>query len=165
MISLVIPGEPVPWCRPQFTRYGKTYTEPKSAAYKERIQIVARYEYKNAVVFEDPLRLDIVFYLPIPQSWSKIKQALAQEGVLRPAGRPDADNLGKAVLDGLNKIVYKDDAQVVELQIKKYYDENPRTEVFFTPMGYAPAPVEDIKPIQLRLKKEYIAQKAKKAHL
>jgi Holliday junction resolvase RusA-like endonuclease len=38
----------------------------------------------------------------------------------------DADNLSKGVLDGLNKIVFKDDNQVCELLIIKHLDpDNP----------------------------------------
>ena len=42
----------------------------------------------------------------------------------------DADNLYKSLADGLNKIAYKDDSQIVHNECLKLYDkENPRTEV------------------------------------
>nr|DAQ86101.1 MAG TPA: Endodeoxyribonuclease RusA [Caudoviricetes sp.] len=42
---------------------------------------------------------------------------------------PDADNIAKAVLDGLNGVVYADDKQIVELKVIKAYAEVPRVEV------------------------------------
>lgn len=44
--------------------------------------------------------------------------------------RPDVDNIVKAILDGLNGIVYADDTQVAELVAsKKYDDSEERVEV------------------------------------
>lgn len=44
--------------------------------------------------------------------------------------RVDVDNLGKCVLDGLNRIAWHDDTQITELIARKAYDkDNPRTEV------------------------------------
>ena len=41
----------------------------------------------------------------------------------------DCDNLAKIILDSLNGIAYKDDAQVCELLVSKYYGDEPRVEV------------------------------------
>lgn len=43
--------------------------------------------------------------------------------------RVDLDNLSKAVLDGLNKIVYADDRQIVELHLKKVVRENKKQPI------------------------------------
>ena len=48
---------------------------------------------------------------------------------LRPTKKSDADNIGKIVMDGLNKTAYKDDKQVVELLVRKWYAEDPRVEI------------------------------------
>lgn len=60
-------------------------------------------------------------WLP-PASWSQKKRVAAASGaayngtgVLRPAKKPDIDNVLKSVLDGLNGIVFVDDVQVVDL--------------------------------------------------
>lgn len=52
-----------------------------------------------------------------------------QQGIIRPTKKPDADNIAKVVLDALNNICYKDDTQVVELIVNKYYSLEPRVEV------------------------------------
>lgn len=38
--------------------------------------------------------------------------------------RRDADNLSKAVLDALNGVIWKDDTQVQQLFIRKFYEAN-----------------------------------------
>ena len=40
--------------------------------------------------------------------------------------RPDVDNLTKAVLDALNGLAYKDDAQVCSLNFDKYYGKEAK---------------------------------------
>jgi len=47
-------------------------------------------------------------------------------------GRPDTDNLAKAVLDSLTGIAWRDDAQVSQLTASKIYvagDESPHVEI------------------------------------
>ena len=51
------------------------------------------------------------------------------KGNIRPTKKPDCDNVLKIVADSLNQIAYKDDSQIVETSVKKYYAEIPRVEV------------------------------------
>jgi Holliday junction resolvase RusA-like endonuclease len=57
--------------------------------------------------------------LPIPSSWSAKKQQLAVAGEILPTGRPDLDNVAKAVKDALNGVVYRDDAMITASALKK----------------------------------------------
>lgn len=43
--------------------------------------------------------------------------------------RGDLDNIVKSVLDGLNGVAWKDDAQVVEIRARRYSDTRERVEV------------------------------------
>ena len=45
---------------------------------------------------------------------------------IRPTVKPDADNVVKSVLDALNKLIYKDDSQVTDLLVHKYYSEEEK---------------------------------------
>lgn len=46
------------------------------------------------------------------------------------AAKGDVDNIAKAVLDGMNKVVYADDSQVDELHVYRWrHDPKPRVEV------------------------------------
>lgn len=110
--------------RPRFARQGtfiKTYTDSKTLTYEKSIQTYA----KQAMGSTSPLIGAVAAYLhigiPIPQSYSKTRQKACIEGLERPTKKPDIDNIVKAVLDGMNGIVYLDDKQVVDLHLTKVY--------------------------------------------
>ena len=48
---------------------------------------------------------------------------------IRPMKKPDNDNIVKVVQDALNQIAYRDDVQIVDCQLRKFYSENPRVVV------------------------------------
>lgn len=76
------------------------------------------------------LRVDMRVFLPIPDSWSRLKKKRAAEGLLRPASRPDLDNYDKQLWDAMTRTGWwKDDAIVVEGFHAKYYSDTPRWEV------------------------------------
>ena len=47
------------------------------------------------------------------------------DGEILPTKRPDIDNVVKCIMDSLNKLAYKDDAQVVALVAEKCYGAEP----------------------------------------
>ena len=78
-------------------------------------------------------------YYGIPKSASKKKHKLMLAKVYRPLKKVDVDNLCKSYLDALNEIAYKDDVQVVDLQVRKFYSENPRVVVTIQKAETTPA--------------------------
>lgn len=45
--------------------------------------------------------------------------------------RQDVDNFNKLILDACNKILWKDDTQIIELTVRKFVDKaNPRVELY-----------------------------------
>jgi len=50
-------------------------------------------------------------------------------GEMRPCKKPDMDNVVKIIADSLNNIAYRDDTQIVDCQIRKFYSNQPRIEV------------------------------------
>jgi Holliday junction resolvase RusA-like endonuclease len=50
-------------------------------------------------------------------------------GLLKPTGKPDADNIAKIVGDALNGVVWVDDSQIVLLTIRKMYAEEGKVTV------------------------------------
>jgi len=77
-----------------------------------------------------PMRLGAVSVrieacMAIPDSWSKKKRQAALTGDLMPTGKPDFDNISKVVCDALNKIVWKDDSQIIVSSFRKYYGPYP----------------------------------------
>jgi len=83
---------------------------------------------------EGPLKLNMWAYIAVPNSWSDAKKAKALAGEIRPVGKPDFDNIIKALADAMNKIVWLDDAQVVEIYAFKFYNGEPRVVLEVTPL-------------------------------
>ena len=57
----------------------------------------------------------------MPTSTSKKRKADMLENIIKHTVKPDCDNLVKAILDALNGVAWYDDAQIVDLQVKKEY--------------------------------------------
>ena len=85
-------------------------------------------------MLQGPIKASIEAYYTIPKSKSKNVKAQMENGIIRPVKKPDVDNIAKAVFDSLNGIAYKDDAQVVELSMSKYYSENGFVKVMLEEM-------------------------------
>ncbi len=64
----------------------------------------------------------------MPKGFPAAKRYLAEIGLIRPTTRPDSSNYLKIFEDALNDTVWKDDSQVVDARICKYYGD-PRAEV------------------------------------
>ena len=62
-------------------------------------------------------------------NFKKAEKEAALRGEIKPTGKPDADNILKAILDALNEFAYDDDRYIYKVTIERIYDENPRTEV------------------------------------
>ena len=85
-------------------------------------------------MLEGALRVSIVVVVQVPDSWSKIKKRRACAGQIRPTSKPDFDNVSKMLTDALNKIVWKDDAQIVDASFSKVYGEKPGAVLQVTPL-------------------------------
>ena len=134
MISLDLYGDPVPKKRARtFNHHGKIVTWDSQDKLKEGYKWQVRAQYREEPI-TSPVILDIVFLMPIPKSTSKVKQRAMLNGTLHHMCRPDVDNLQKFVLDVLNDVVLKDDAQVVEIHAKKVYSSKSGTVVRIIPM-------------------------------
>lgn len=132
--TFVVPGEPVPWARAR-TNGKRHYTDPKVATYKRTVAAVAQACMHPRKPHSGPVVLEMRAVLPIPASWSAKRRAAALEGLEAPGKKPDWDNLGKAVSDALNGVVYVDDAQVVRASVEKVYGNSPQMVVHV--MGWA----------------------------
>ena len=103
----------VPLGAVRMTKRGKFVKEnaKRYLAYKEFIKTSATQQVKGEFFEEGPIGVNIIFTMPIPPSWSQKKQ---REAVGRyHTNTPDIDNLIKGVFDSLNKVVWKDDKQLV----------------------------------------------------
>jgi len=118
--------------RPRFFRRGNfvaAYTPKKTVTYEKQIFDAAALEMVGRDLFLGSVWLTVKAYMPIPVSWSQKKRYAAIGGTLRPTGKPDVDNILKAVGDGMNNVVWSDDKQIVVAHIEKFYSEKPRIEI------------------------------------
>ncbi len=123
-------GSIVGKARPRMnTRTGRAYTPTKTKNYEYFLRQWFIREYPDFKPIESRVKVTIIAYFEIPKSTSKKKEAEMLNGNISPTKRPDADNIIKIVLDGMNKFAFKDDTQVTKLEIEKKYDVNPRIYV------------------------------------
>lgn len=145
MIEIFVPGPPQGKGRARSARLpnGKTihYTPEKTRTYEGIIAALAMEAMKGKPPLEGPVGLTLVIKMPIPQSWPAWKRAMAAAQLIAPTTKPDADNVEKAVKDGLNGIAWRDDCQVVSVTKVKCYSRTPRVEVVVAPMDALPAQI------------------------
>jgi Holliday junction resolvase RusA-like endonuclease len=135
-ITVVIPGDPQGKARPRFNGRSGAYTPAKTAAYEEMIGILAKSSMRGKAALTGPLHVDLRAVVAIPKSWSKAKKNAAIVGEIRPTSKPDIDNIIKAVADGMNQIVYADDAAIASVNASKVYGLNPLIVVTVQPVSH-----------------------------
>ncbi|MBU9175819.1 RusA family crossover junction endodeoxyribonuclease [Burkholderia gladioli] len=131
-VEFVVPGTPVAKGRPRFARQGghvRTFTPEATERYENLVKLAARAAMRSTEPYAGPIRLIVNIGLPIPASWSLKRQAAAAAGEIGATKKPDADNVVKALKDGMNGVVYLDDGQVVDLWISKRYARTPGVRI------------------------------------
>lgn len=119
-IKFVIEGDSIPAARPRFS--GRRAYQPKrNVEYRKVIQAAARV----AMDGREPMTDEISASIKIFRKYKRTARIFG-----------DADNLGKAIMDGCNEIVFCDDAQIVRLVVEKYTDKaRPRAEIEIWSVG------------------------------
>ena len=117
-MQIFIPGKPQGKGRPRYWK-GHAVTPESTRTYEQMIAMLWKCERYG--VSDKPIAVEITAFYLVPKSWSKKKQAAVYAGEIKPTVKPDIDNIIKIVLDGLNGVAYKDDAQVIEVKARKTY--------------------------------------------
>ena len=141
MLEFVIPGVPAGKGRPRALRRGnhiKLVTPDETAAYESKVALAGHQAMAGRALLSGPVCAVLTIKLPIPASWSKRKQAAALAGTELPTKKPDADNVVKAIFDGLNGVVWIDDTQVVDMVVRKRYATVPGVAVRISNVEYQP---------------------------
>lgn len=140
-IRIVVDGSAVPYSersRISFRKGGKiavwSYRPDKVSDYQTVVRWAAQAAMKGRAPLAGAVSVRVTIFSAVPHSWSKKRQAEALAGKLRP-GKPDWDNIAKAVGDALSTIAFADDAQVAEATISKRYDLKPRLEIEVEPLN------------------------------
>ena len=129
-IEFTVPGIPVAKARPRVTRFG-TYTPEKTKDYEQLVQLSYKSKHKGQAI-EGPIKITITFFMYIPKNTSKVRTEKKQRREILPTKKPDWDNMAKSITDALNGLAYKDDNQIVEAHVYKFYSEDPRAEIIIT---------------------------------
>lgn len=130
-ITFTVYGEPIAQGRGRAAVVnGKVivYDPKKSRDYKREIKAEA-VKVRPEKPWEGPVSLEIRIYKSIPKSFSGRKRKLAVIGGLRPTTKPDVSNVCKGIEDAIKGIIIRDDSQIVNLSVYKWYSENPRAEI------------------------------------
>lgn len=150
-IKFVIPGEPRGKGRPRFRiapgRHGafvQTYTPAETRAEEGAVRLIAATAMEGRPPVSGPIELRLCAYRQVPKSWSKKQRELALAGTVVPTGKPDVDNLLKLLADGLNGVVWIDDAQVTDAHVYKRYSDKPRLVVEVRQINLAVQQVSEV---------------------
>lgn len=115
MLILYVHGKPDGKQRPRTGSAGHFYSPEDTNGFAERVQVTARAE--HAQMIEGPVKVGVSVDRRMPKSWSLAKQKRMDQA---PAtGKPDLDNVLKSLMDALTGITWKDDAQIVQLEIDR----------------------------------------------
>lgn len=126
MSEFTIPGKPYGKKRPRFSRKsGRAYDPKGNAETEDSIGVIALPHFPRPL--DGPVRVSVVARFCPARSWSKKRRA---EALGRPhTQKPDCDNIGKTVLDALNRIAWADDSQAASITISKEWSERDETVV------------------------------------
>lgn len=130
-IDMKLQIEPVQQVRPRARRVknGISMYDPKKVKdYKALIGKTAGSEYTGEPLKGD-LIVDLTFAVAIQKSITKAERLKRVSNEHRPHMRPDVDNYIKSTLDGLNGVLWDDDAQIVDLNAHKVYDVIPHVDI------------------------------------
>lgn len=130
-ICIEIPGPPRGQGRPKATIRGShagVYTDAKTAAYQNLIALESKRVMGKRPPMAGPITLTLFARFPLPASISKKeRQRRMDEG---PTKKPDLSNILKAAEDGMNGIVFRDDAQITKTIAVKMYSDTPGLEIW-----------------------------------
>jgi Holliday junction resolvase RusA-like endonuclease len=141
--KFTVHGEPQGKGRPRFSTVAghvKTRTPDQTVVYENLIQMEYRSQCGSLRFPEDAmLDVRVMAYYSIPKSASKKKRAAMLAHEIRPTKKPDFDNIGKVVCDSLNGVAYRDDAQIVDAMVRKFFSDSPRVVITIRECGGADA--------------------------
>jgi len=108
-----VPGEPKAMQTGSVVRAGdRLIPIRRHTEWGNRVALAAN-QARPPALFAGPLTVALEFHRQRPTS--------AKKSVTEPITRPDLGNLSKGLLDALQGIVYRDDAQIVELRERKRF--------------------------------------------
>lgn len=123
--SFEIPERAIGKQRPRYSaKTGRMYTPTATRSFEDKVRWAFTQKYNIATeLSEKAFKAKIIAVFEPPKSISKKKKEELLQTKAGYTKKSDIDNISKIVLDALNGLTYKDDAQVVELEARKEYGE------------------------------------------
>jgi Holliday junction resolvase RusA-like endonuclease len=113
-------------------------TNSPLGAWRTAIATEARREYGSEPAPRGPVKLFAWLTWPRPLAHyraGKPERGLRADAPLAKPSRPDVDKAARAILDALAGIAYVDDAQVVELTVRKLWGDSPGAVIAISDAG------------------------------
>lgn len=132
MISFTVPGQPQGKGRAKIVKIGgfsRMATPAKTVAYEGLVAHAAQHALNGSPMLDGPVDVNLHIECQVPASWSQKKQRQALAGEIHPTTKPDIDNVVKAIFDGCNGVLWRDDVQVVNVCVAKRYSAAPCVRV------------------------------------
>jgi Holliday junction resolvase RusA-like endonuclease len=127
-VRFMVPGIPQGKGRARMTTINgraRSYTPGKTVAYESLIAMAAKDALDGREPFDGAVYLCVTAIFPVAASWSKKRKAEARWHT----SKPDGDNIAKAVGDGCNGVLWRDDSQVSLVKVVKVYGDQPGLDV------------------------------------
>lgn len=125
-----VPGKITGKGRPRVnTQTAIAYTPTKTKEYEDLVKQYFILKYRRINPLEGRIRVEIKAYFSIPKNASKKQKEEMLKDNISPIKKPDIDNIAKIILDALNKLAFKDDNQIIKLDIEKIYSEEEKVYV------------------------------------
>jgi Holliday junction resolvase RusA-like endonuclease len=143
-LTFFVAGVPVPQgSKTGYSRGGSVQLVDSNAKvlkpWRAEVTRVAFHSWLGRMPFEGPVRVYAVFVFEKPKT---VKREA-------PSVRPDIDKLARALLDGVTdaKTIWRDDAQVTQLDVEKTYGAAPGVHVVISRAEPRPAQGQLVLPI------------------
>ncbi len=144
-LVFTIPGDPRGKGRPRATVFkgkdgaparARMFTDSKTVSYENLVKLAAARALGDRQPFDEPLAMTVIVRMTPAASHSEKKRRAMIAGEIAPTKLPDLDNVVKAVLDGCNKVAFRDDALIVRLTASKTYALTPGVDVEVHPLNF-----------------------------
>ena len=123
MIIIEIPGNPIPLQRARATRKG--FYDPQYQVKKNYAWEAQKFLPKDFIPINKPIRLEAVYYMKMPKSWSNKKKE--RFNTQPHTNHTDLSNMIKLTEDALNKILWEDDQFITNIIAAKEWAYEGKT--------------------------------------
>jgi len=132
-IGFTIPGKVQAKQSMRFRKDGHVFTDKDMAKYENMVRLMASQAMQKygCEMSEAPMIAVYDIYFQIQKSVSKRERERRLMPFPLADIKPDTDNIAKVISDGCNGVVYRDDKQITDHRIRKFYSEKPYVYVMF----------------------------------